>query len=1069
VSRLSYKTLFIILLFLLIPIVFLIRINQKSKKISAAWWDDMWHYRQAINISSHSSTESNVYISTTINLGSSTKAQADDGDFRFTNQAGNLLPYYISAGTGTTSITFHINFDSFPAGAQTIYAYYGNPSANNGFSVSDFSTAATNYTIGSLGGEEIGGAPVAYWKFDEGVGTTLYNSNSNQNNGYFNSPSPLWADETQCINGKCLSFDGTQSAFSNYDLSWNNTNSISLSFWVKPQNTTDSQRGILGKQYSLYEWSIYQSGSSVSLVYWNTAGGHTNGMDDTWGNVLTANKWTHLVYTWDGSTSRFYANGRLVKTKTATNPSINMDRTNNMMFGGNIYTWGNTYFRGLIDEVKIFNYLRSVDQIKQDYANHGSSVNIGGTSIQTSPGNLVVYYKFDEGAGTTVHNSGTGSTALNASNVNVTLTNEGKIKSALNFTGASVYYVQSNNSLLLNSGQTYSVWVSHSSSGWLEGILTTHNYVTTSNLGINTSNDHFSISIGYTDGSREYNTKESNYVITPNKWTHVVLKYDNVENSVSFYINGTFDSKWILNKTVKFTADKVLLGQWSNEYINNSYKFSGLIDEAKIYDYALSEDEIKREFNQSSSVIFSIDKLDVGSTSASALYCIPGSTDPCSPPIAQWNFEESVGTSAFDSSSSGNNGVFIGATLPTRSIGKIGTALSFNGLNNYVLLPTSGGSDTKGNLGFADTDNFTLSLWYKGTDTGTGDGSLGKTLIGRNSNDIYANFVINGGYVEYIHYNGGWQHNLKSTTQVSDNKWHYISYVNYSNETGDLYIDGIKQISGLSSSIDSATRYFKADNLMSGYNNKYTSGQLDDVRIYNYARTPAQIAWDYNQGAPIGWWKFDECQGSIAHDSSGIGNTGAIVIGASGTQTSVGTCTTSGTAWGVGATGKINSSLGFDGTDDYIQIPNIISGDNTHTILFWAKPTSYNKVWIDMSGDSGYSFVQISPTNLYVGYSPTTPSYRTYAYTFNLNNWYHIAISKNNTGNNVNVYVNGNLLNVYTGSVGDMNSGSIIYLGKFHNNGYNIGGQLDDARIYNYALTTEQIKQIYNGGAINFN
>lgn len=1041
-DRLSYKTLFIILVFLLIPIVFLIRINQKSNKVSAAWWDDMWHYRQAINISSHTSTESNVYITTSINISETTKAQTDGGDFRFIDQGGNLLSYYISSGIGTTNIIFHINFNSFPAGAQTLYVYYGNPSAPNGFSVSDFSTAATNYTIGSLDSEEVGGGPVAYWKFDEGIGTTLYNSSSNQNNGYFNSPAPNWVDESQCINGKCLSFDGTQSAFSNYDLSWNNTNSISLSFWVKPQNTTDSQRGILGKQYSLYEWSIYQSGSSVSLVYWNTGGGHTNGMDDTWGNVLTANKWTHLVYTWDGSTSRFYADGKIVKTKPATNPSINMNRTNNMMFGGNIYTWGNTYFRGLIDEVKIHNYLRTADQVKQDYVNHGTNVNIGGTSIQTPPGNLVVHYKFDEGAGSIVHNSGTASSTLDASNVNVTLVNEGKVNKALNFTGANVYYVQSNNSLLLNSGQTYSAWVSHASSGWLEGVLTTHNYVTTSNLGINTSNDHFSISIGYTDGSREYNTKVSNFTITQNEWTHVVLKYDNTENSVSFYINGIFDSKWILNKTVKFTENKVLLGQWSNEYLNNSYKFSGLIDEAKIYDYALSEDEIKREFNQSSSVIFSVDKLDVGSTSASALYCVPGSTDPCSPPVAEWKFDEGIGTTVYDTSGNNNNVSLVNTTW---SQGKIGKSLSFNGSSSVLDIP---------DLSFPG--QFTYSFWINNNSTDT------RMWFSGSSNQKFG--TLGGKFFLRVISSSD-----NTITFPSLNDWHYITLSRDANNKIDLFIDNNQPIRLFGDVAQSGTTYLSVIGRANDGSGQYYQGKLDQIRIYNYARTPAQIAWDYNQGAPVGWWKFDECQGTVANDSSGIGNSGAISIGGGGFQTSVGTCNTPDTAWGVGATGKINSSLGFDGTDDYIQIPNIISGDNTHTILFWAKPTSYNKVWIDMSGDSGYSFVQISPTNLYVGYSPTTPSYRTYVYTFNLNNWYHIAISKNNTGNNVNVYVNGNLLNVYTGSVGDMNSGSIIYLGKFHNNGYNIGGQLDDARIYNYALTTEQIKQIYNGGAINFN
>lgn len=158
----------------------------------------MWHYRKAINISSHTSSESNVYIIATVNIGTTTKAQADDGDFRFITQSGENLNYYIASGVGTTTISFHILIPSFPAGAQTIYAYYGNPSASNGFSTSAFSTHASNYTIGSLSTEEIGGGPIVYWKFDEGVGTTAYDSAGN-NNGVINKAS--WTNQGKTNNG----------------------------------------------------------------------------------------------------------------------------------------------------------------------------------------------------------------------------------------------------------------------------------------------------------------------------------------------------------------------------------------------------------------------------------------------------------------------------------------------------------------------------------------------------------------------------------------------------------------------------------------------------------------------------------------------------------------------------------------------------------------------------------------------------------------------------------------------------------------------------------------------------
>jgi len=56
----------------------------------------------------------------------------------------------------------------------------------------------------------------------------------------------------------------------------------------------------------------------------------------------------------------------------------------------------------------------------------------------------------------------------------------------------------------------------------------------------------------------------------------------------------------------------------------------------------------------------------------------------------------------------------------------------------------------------------------------------------------------------------------------------------------------------------------------------YFPGKIDHVRIYDYARTPAQIAWDYNRGAPVGWWKFDKGEGLTAYDSSGNENNGTL-------------------------------------------------------------------------------------------------------------------------------------------------------------------------------------------------
>src|SRR6185503_8777228 len=42
----------------------------------------------------------------------------------------------------------------------------------------------------------------------------------------------------------------------------------------------------------------------------------------------------------------------------------------------------------------------------------------------------------------------------------------------------------------------------------------------------------------------------------------------------------------------------------------------------------------------------------------------------------------------------------------------------------------------------------------------------------------------------------------------------------------------------------------------------FYQGAIDALKIFNYGRSAAQVAYDYNRGGPVAWWKFDECQGS---------------------------------------------------------------------------------------------------------------------------------------------------------------------------------------------------------------
>jgi hypothetical protein len=212
----------------------------------------------------------------------------------------------------------------------------------------------TNGLVFNLDGSQKGSYPgsgSAWYDLAGGATSTLYNG-SVYNSG----------------NNGIMTFDGVNDYVdSGYDLSWNNSNSVTVDFWVKPSTVSGGNYGIIGKEYPEWEWAFFQAGANLHLVYWNTAGGHTNDMDFSAYAFSTPNIWYHVVYTWNGSTSSFYINGSLIGSKTSSNPAINQNRSNNVMIGGHTYVWGDYYWSGSVGAVRFYNRALAQSEITQNY------------------------------------------------------------------------------------------------------------------------------------------------------------------------------------------------------------------------------------------------------------------------------------------------------------------------------------------------------------------------------------------------------------------------------------------------------------------------------------------------------------------------------------------------------------------------------------------------------------------------------------------------------------------------------------------------------------------------------
>ena len=893
--------------------------------------------------------------------------------------------------------------------------------------------------------------PVVYYDFEEGSGAVLNdNSGNNRNGSYIGSPQ---FSSGKFGKGMRLTTTGqyaTVPGLGNYVPA----QEITIEYWAKPDSVSGYQNAF---------WIGTDTPDRINVhYYWSSSQYWDFGTCCTPRIVLSpgivAGQWDHFAYvsSVSGNYMRIYKNG--IQIGSNATPGT-FTPANYPLYIGNQPN-GSYPLLGTIDDFKIYNYARTSGQIIEDM-NAGHP--LGGSPV----GSQLVWYKFNEGSGSIANNSGFGGATLNgifgASTAAPSWSNTGKSGKALNFTAANNTYtrapITSTNGLNIKGAITYSVWFKRATNTGYQTLIDMIDSCGVDGDGyylrFNNSQLVFTGIIDNAVGPDPFVLAYTNAATTGDttNWHHVVVTWDGTTNTngVKMYIDGT--------QVAQTTAanDGSLMASLNGRNLSvgtlmcNTHSFDGLIDEVKIYNAALTAEEIKLDYNQGAATVFGSSNQTISGTTTSLEYCIPGDTSSCSAPIAEWKFEEGVGTTAYDSSGNNNNGVFgTGSSAPSWTTGKVGKALNFNGTTNYISSPS-----------ISISNSISVSAWVKSTNFNQNGFIIGKNPVNTQWELFFESNTLK--------WRGGSSTSV-NCTPPSNNQWYYLSAVQVGT-TATVYIDGVQCGTGPVTTIGNGSGTVDIGRFSSGY---YFNGLIDQVRIYNYARTPAQIAYDYNKGAPVGHWKLDECQGTAIHDSSGNNNHGTLSIGASGTQTTPGTCQTSG-AWANGSSGKLNSSLNFDGTDDSFSVgnPSIINfGTNNFSYCYWVKTTSTTGQLVGKGTwnyDAWGSFVTNNRARFEIkAENPPGTGFSADSLIINNNQWHHLCGSYDRTGY-LHVYTDGKLTNsTNISSISTYNiNNSFNFIVGSGAPGY-ISGQLDDVRIYNYALTLEQIKQVYTNGAINF-
>ncbi|HEX3031383.1 MAG TPA: LamG-like jellyroll fold domain-containing protein, partial [Bacillota bacterium] len=199
---------------------------------------------------------------------------------------------------------------------------------------------------------------------------------------------------------------------------------------------------------------------------------------------------------------------------------------------------------------------------------------------------------------------------------------------------------------------------------------------------------------------------------------------------------------------------------------------------------------------------------------------------------------------------------------------------------------TFDGYDDRINLSTAYTgiqNSFTYEFWVKpqytitlGTEATSGSvgGSGQRYAIGAQNSATTTTAGVGvsvgtNGIAVYEQGSGYFPPLLVYGTTITD--WVHVAVV-YNNKQPSLYINGVLKRTGLTS-----TKIPFPSNTF-GYPNGYFSGSLDDIRIWNYARTQAEIQADMNrevagnEGGLAGYWKLNEGTGTTIASSSAANN-----------------------------------------------------------------------------------------------------------------------------------------------------------------------------------------------------
>ena len=391
--------------------------------------------------------------------------------------------------------------------------------------------------------------------------------------------------------------------------------------------------------------------------------------------------------------------------------------------------------------------------------------------------------------------------------------------------------------------------------------------------------------------------------------------------------------------------------------------------------------------------------------------------------VAHWKFDDGSGTTAIDSS---GNGFDIMLHNTTWEDGVFGGAAHFQGVGYGDVSDFNYSQNAITLCAWVWHDEFRINKIERYVTVGQSIAAICKEYDGR--------------LVFYIDTDDNLRH-LLAKDVLTEGQWHHVAGT-WDGLTQRLYIDGVEIASQVPVTIGVLG---EASGVTISSEAEPFNGMLDDVRIYDCALSDDEI--NTIAGRLMAHWKLDETEGTLARDSAGEND---------------------GTVYGDPAWqpegGMLDGALLFDGTDDYVNAGFVLNPqDGAFTVLAWIKGGEPGGVIVSQTDGSADGF-----GGTWLGTNPSTGKLITRLMFYELESevvitddqWHLIGLVWD--GIRRYLYVDGEQVSGDDIDIFAIQSDGDLYLGagKTLDAGSFFSGLIDDVRIYDVALSAEEIEEL---------